>query len=61
MPERRTKERRKNGRAFRVDVKRLEHQQLYSLVLELAEQVVQLRRDVDELQKTRTAGVDYHT
>jgi hypothetical protein len=53
MPDRRTAERRKNARAFRVDVKRLEHEQLYSIVLELAEQVVHLRRDVDELQKLK--------
>jgi hypothetical protein len=51
MAERRMTERRKQGREFRVDVKRVEHEQLKALVVRLAEQVADLRRQVDELRK----------
>jgi hypothetical protein len=51
MPERRTKERRKHAREFRVDVKRVEFEQLRHLVVELTERVAQLQRDLDDLRK----------
>jgi hypothetical protein len=51
MVERRTRERRKHARAYRVDVKRGEFDQLRALVLRLAEQVVRLARDIDDLHR----------
>jgi hypothetical protein len=51
MSERRTSERRKRAREFRVDVKRGEHEQLKGLVLRLAEHVAQLQRQVDDLRR----------
>jgi len=51
MPERRTKERRKNGREYRTDVKRVEFEQMRHLVIHLTERVANLQRDLDELRK----------
>jgi hypothetical protein len=51
MPERRTSERRKKPRDFRVDVTRLEHEQLKALMIDLADRVAQLERNVEELRQ----------
>jgi hypothetical protein len=51
MAERRTRERRKNSRDFRVDVKRIEYEQLREIVLRLVEQVTQLQQQIDDLRR----------
>jgi len=49
--ERRVRERRKEKREFRVDVKRREFEQLRGTVHSMAERIVRLEREIAELRR----------